>query len=267
MMKIIVLLAVVCLAFSKTFVAEAPKENGMACNLCQNGAAIVKDYLTKPDEALLGMMFRLCTKIPSAYEGACKGAVASMGKEVLKLIRTTFADTPREVCEKMGACAQTEFSVQDAANYQFMKKVNDFIHKRTKQCNLDELREFYYWLPPSMQAEIKRQLIEQIYGQFPRLKYEVVEKLVSDMFNMDIPAQKVCDDMERIIIPEAQRRQRCQEECIAKIDLSIMRIYRTIERCRLQINCYMREIAEELQNVAKCAHECYMAPDSKPMIL
>jgi hypothetical protein len=260
MFKVFVVLT---LLFALTFATETPKS--LPCSLCVNGAAIMKDYLTHTDEHLIGMLFNLCGLIPTQFQTQCKGAVAAMGKQFITLLRQNFNDSPREICEGFGACPRTKFSLVSASNDKFMQKVSDFINKKA-QCNLDELREFYYWLPPSAQREIKRQLIDQIYGQFPRLRIEVVEKLVSDMFDKNIPQQRVCDDLDRILIPEARRRQECQEECINKIDLSLPRLIRVINECRLQINCYMNEIARELQNVQRCAHECYMKPDEK-MIL
>jgi len=131
--------------------------------------------------------------------------------------------------------------------------------KREKdECNLDELREFFYWLPPSFQREIISQLIGNILGQFPRLKYEVVEKLVNDMFDKRVPAERVCADLDRIIRPEAERRARCNQICMDKVDLSPERFIKVIQKCGLEFRCYLNEIAQELQSVARCAHECYM---------
>lgn len=249
-MKVLLLLAFVfTIAFAQT-----------ACGPCQMGVNVVKDYLTKTDAELMEMLFKLCTKIPENYRDQCTTGVRGFGPALIRTLRINFAGEPRQICEKVGLCTPAnaiEAQHQEKATF-ILESVKSMIKGEAKECNIDQLREFYYWLPPSVQREIKSQLIGNILGQFPRLRQEVVEKLIQDMFDPRVPQQRVCDDLDRILIPEARRRQECNQRCLDKVDLSPERLIRVVMKCQLEFNCYFREVAEEMQNVARCAHECYM---------
>lgn len=234
----------VTIALSQTF-----------CSPCQAAAGVVQDYLTKPDSELMEMLTKLCTKIPEQYKDQCTIGVRGFGPALIRTLRLQFAGEPLEVCRKFGLCTQDKVSVQ---KQKLLEKVSALLKRKEKnECNIDELREIYYWLPPSLQREIKSQLLNNILGQFPRLRFEVVEKLINDMFDPRVPQQRVCDDLDRIIIPEARRRQECGQRCMDKVDLSPERLIRVVMKCQLEFQCYLNEIATELQNVARCAHECY----------
>jgi len=257
-MKSFVAILLIC------FVALCVTQDSFGCRTCQTGSFLVQDYLTYTDTKLLEMLRKLCSKVPTQFEDYCKSAVSLFGQQAIRLLRDAFKGEPREACQRFGLCPRnvTDLFHNEKANQLFFKSLN-YITKERKECNLDELRELFYWLPPSIQENIKYQLIGNILGQFPRLKYEVVVKLVNDMFDQRVPAQQVCDDLDRIVLPEAIRRQRCQNMCMDKVDLSPQRILKVIEKCGLTFRCYLEEIAKELQEVARCSHVCYCEDQCK----
>jgi hypothetical protein len=249
MFKAVLVLVVLTLAYSQ-----------FLCTPCQMGAGIVKDYLTYPDRTLVEMMEKLCTKIPENYQNQCKAAVIGFGQQFLRLARETFREDPYVICQKVGACNSKITESDIRAKMAILLEKSKALYSATekKQCNLDELREIFYWLPPSFKAEIISQLIGNILGQFPRLKYEVVEKLVNDMFDSRVPAERVCKDIDDILLPEARRRQECSQKCMELVDLSPERILKVIMQCQFDFTCYLNEVAKELQEVGRCTHECYM---------
>jgi len=242
------------------FASASVQEKGAFCTPCTMFANIMKDYLTKTDAELMELFNHICTKVPEAYADQCKTGVRAFGPSLIRTLRIQFAGEPREICVLFGLCTpqanlDAEYKAKSAI---VLEKATKILTGKNDECNLAELREFYFFLPPSYQREIKSQLIGNILGQFPRLRYEVVEKLINDMFDMRVPAERVCADLDRIILPEARRRQECSQRCLDKIDLSPERLIRVITKCGLDINCYMNEVAEEMMNFQRCAHDCYM---------
>jgi len=239
------------------------------CGPCQMGVSVVKDYLTLPDRELINMLEKLCTKIPEAYQTQCKAAVAGFGQQVLRLARETFREEPTVICQRIGACNPamiTEAQIKEKVAL-LLEKSKKLYSMEKRECNIDELREIFYWLPPSWKAEIISQLIGNIIGQFPRLRYEVVEKLVKDMFDSRVPQERVCKDLDDIILPEARRRQMCGQRCMERVDLSPERILKVVMQCQFDFRCYLNEIARELQQVAQCAEDCYMNDPIKAIAL
>lgn len=98
--------------------------------------------------------------------------------------------------------------------------------------NMNNLRWYFRFLPEEVKQEIKSQLVSNIIGQFPRLRYEVVVRLVNQMFDLNVDSQFVCRyflsfncrELDRILFPEARRRDICSRRCSAKIDLSPLRM-------------------------------------------
>jgi len=232
----------------------------MSC--LSNGCMGSSRLLTLTDRQILEIFIKVCTKIPNQFQDYCKSGVSLFGQTLVRLLRDSFKGEPRECCVRFGLCNKNVTSIlRDAKANELLFKSLNFIHSHNsevKECNLDDLREFFFFLPPSFQREIKDQLVGNILGQFPRLQYEVVVKLVNDMFDPKVPQEQVCADLDRIVLPEARRRQRCSQMCMDKVDLSPQRILKVIEKCGFQFRCYLDEIAQELQQVAQCSNDCYM---------
>jgi len=47
-----------------------------------------------------------------------------------------------------------------------------------------------------------------------------------------------------------------------KIDLSPLRMARLLRKCGFELDCYLRELAMEMQKLQECISECVMGPDS-----
>jgi len=129
--------------------------------------------------------------------------------------------------------------------------------------NLSNLRWFFRFLPEEVKDGIKSELVNNILGQFPRLRFEVVTRLVNQMFDLNVDPQFVCRELDRILFPEARRRDECTKKCVAKIDTSPLRLARLIRQCGFELDCYLRELALEMQNLQNCISECVNGPDSK----
>eukprot|EP01080_Neovahlkampfia_damariscottae_P006898 gene6898-11060_t len=130
--------------------------------------------------------------------------------------------------------------------------------QKNSECaaSTEKLRKIWIFLPPSIQTKLIEDSIMQIAGQFPRIPYETVEKLVKNFINKEVPPQEACDFAYKIISEEVRRREECVNKCVEEADFTPERLARVVVKCRLDWKCYIREVQEAMQSVAQCIAGC-----------
>jgi len=80
------------------------QQDSPLCGPCQLGVQLVKDYINKPDDELLGMLNKACENLPSDLQAPCKMAVMLVGKQMLTYVRGHLREEPRAICARFKLC-------------------------------------------------------------------------------------------------------------------------------------------------------------------
>lgn len=208
---------------------------------CDLGVELFKGFFKSSQN---GLLKNVCSFVPSVYHQSCQEIVEKSTFESIKNI-DSFS-----FCQKLS---------QKPKVAELVIKIVDAM--KGKDCGVNQIREYYYWLPPSWKEEVKNQLLLVISMQLSRIDFQIVERFVKDLFDEKVPSERVCAEMQRTFLPEWNRRQLCTQTCMDKVDLSLDRILKTVIKCKMDLDCYWQEIQDELMNVQSCSDECYSKPD------
>lgn len=215
---------------------------------CELSVGMFKNLLKRPQNSLVNQFPNVCSFLPTSFQVSCKEYLEKNGKSSLENLQNM---DPFELCQKIS-------SKEPKVTELVIKTIQAL---QSKDCGVTQLREYYYFLPPSWKEEVKNQLLLVISMQLSRIDFQVVEKFVKELFDDKYPAERVCADIDRIFLPEWNRRQNCTNVCMDKVDLSPARILKVVLKCKLELECYWLEIQDELMNVQACSDECYAKPD------
>ena len=173
---------------------------------------------------------------------------------LLVLLAAVFAST--EVEKGLSAIEQ---SLADKAAQDFLKLLKDFKEPTCAE-QVETFRKYWRFVPGEIQEKIIVEIVRQLHAQLPGIPYEVIDKLVRDFGNREVPAQDACENARKIIEEYMRKRQACIEKCMEAIDLSPERLIKLIAKCKTNFRCYLDEIQQELQQLAGCIQKCIFDP-------
>jgi len=88
-----------------------------------------------------------------------------------------------------------------------------------------------------------------------------MDKMIRNFGDLRVPAADACKYAEEILRNEVRRREACVQKCVNDADLSTERVIRTIMKCRVELNCYLREIDTIMTSLGPCITRCMTGGD------
>jgi hypothetical protein len=145
------------------------------------------------------------------------------------------------------------------------KMLLDIIMKDDPTCaeQVEQFRRIWRFLPNELKESIYEEISRQIWSQFPGIPKPIVDRLIRNFGNPNVPAADACKYAEEIIRNEVRRREACVSKCVEDADLSTERVIRTIMKCRLEFQCYLDEIRGVMDTLGPCIARCMTGGDEE----
>jgi hypothetical protein len=121
---------------------------------------------------------------------------------------------------------------------------------------VETFRRVWRFLPNELKESIYEEISNQIWSQFPGIPKPVVDRMIRNFGNPNVPAADACKYAEEIIRNEVRRREACVGKCVEDADLTPERVIRTIMKCRTDFQCYLEEIRKTMESLGPCITRC-----------
>jgi len=246
---------VICARFNLCSPQEE-KQDGPLCGPCQLGVNLVKEYISKPDDELLGMLLKACESLPSDLQAPCKMAVTLVGKQMLEMIRGNLRESPRVICARFRLCSAQIEEKQDGplcGPCQLgVNLVKEYISKPDDEL-LGMLLKACESLPSDLQAPCKMAvtLVGKQMLEFIRGNLRESPRVICARFGLCSPSQEQTE--------EEKNKIQCILKCLGS-GWNVQKVLALVAKCKTDKKCYVKELGE---HAADCVFGCLSKREEK----